>query len=120
MLVLSRLPRPLRVGAYLTCFAVLSWLSLAPQSALPQPGLSDKFEHTVAYAVLATAGLLLFPAGAVATFSIAFAYGVLIEVLQATMGFGRDGDWRDVVANSLGIVIVAAPALAWRRWARGK
>jgi hypothetical protein len=115
MLFTSRLPAPLRVVAYLACFAVLAWLSLAPQSALPQPGLSDKFQHSVAYAVLAAVGLLLFPAHAALTVALAFGFGLAIEGLQAAMGFGRSGDWRDVVANSLGIVVVALPPLLWRR-----
>jgi VanZ family protein len=114
MLAPARLPAPLRVGAYLACFAVLSWLSLAPQTALPQPGLSDKFQHTIAYAVLAAAGVALFPARAVLTLALAFGFGLAIEGLQATMGFGRSGDWRDVIANSLGLLIVALPALWWR------
>jgi VanZ family protein len=117
MFLPSRLPRPLRAAVYLACVGVLLWLSLAPQSELPKANLSDKFEHTVAYMVLTAAGLSLFPRHPRAIIGGAFAFGVMIEVLQAAMGFGRQGDWRDVAANSLGIVLVATPVLLWRRWA---
>jgi len=117
MFLPSRLPRPLRAAAYLACVGVLLWLSLAPQSELPKANLSDKFEHTIAYMVLTAAGLTLFPRHPRAIIGGAFAFGVMIEVLQAAMGFGRQGDWRDVAANSLGIVLVATPVLLWRRWA---
>jgi VanZ family protein len=116
MFLPSRLPRPLRVAAYLVAVAVLLWLSLAPQADLPQPNLSDKTEHTVAYMVLTALGLSLFPRHPRAIIGGAFVFGVSIEFLQAAMGFGRHGDWRDVVANSLGIVLVATPVLLWRRW----
>ena len=31
-----------------------------------------------------------------------------VEILQATMGFGRDGDWRDLVADTLGVAVALA------------
>ena len=52
MLTPARLPRALRIAAYLVCLAVLLWLELAPTEALPAPNISDKLEHVIAYAVL--------------------------------------------------------------------
>lgn len=37
-----------------------------------------------------------------------FLFGAAIEVMQGVMGFGRDADWRDLLANSLGIVTALA------------
>lgn len=116
MLPPARLPRPLRIAAYIAALAVLAWLSLAPRAELPNPGLSDKSEHAIAYAILAASGFLLFPRHPRMGIATPLAFGVLIEVLQATMGFGRSGDWRDAVANTTGVAIACAGYLIWRRW----
>jgi hypothetical protein len=34
-----------------------------------------------------------------------------VEILQGVMGFGRDSDWRDLVADAAGVAL--ALALAW-------
>ena len=106
-----RLPRPLRLAIYALATAVLLYLCLAPAETLPEPGLGDKWEHTAAWFILAGLGLALSPRRprAIAAFSLGLA--LLVEALQATMGFGRHGDWRDLVADSLGVA--AAFALAW-------
>ena len=44
--------------------------------------------------------------------------GVLVEVLQATMGFGRHGDWRDLVADSLGVAAALAVYALVQRFRR--
>jgi VanZ family protein len=40
------------------------------------------------------------------------AFGGAIELMQGAMGFGRDADWRDMVANGAGIVTALAVAYA--------
>jgi VanZ family protein len=115
---LARLPRPLRIAILVLALGVLAWLSLAPQQELPSVKLSDKFEHTVAYAVLTTLWISLFPGRLGQAVAGGMAFGVTIEILQATMGFGRQGDWRDALANALGAAIVAGAVLLARR-ARG-
>ena len=46
--------------------------------------------------------------------------GGAIEILQYYMGFGRDADWHDFVANSLGVLVALAVARAglgnWMAW----
>jgi len=118
--VFGRLPRPLRVLVFAVCVAVLLWLSLAPTRDLPGADLLwDKAEHAIAYVVLMTAGLLLFPRHPWLLVGGALGLGVAIELLQASMGFGRQGDWRDVVANSLGVLVAfLAARLARRIFAR--
>lgn len=98
------LPRPLRISLYAAATAVLLWLSLAPVQDLPREAMFwDKAEHSLAYLVLAGLGLALFPGHPrlVAAFSLSVGLGV--EVLQSLQGFGRQGDPRDMVANSLGV-----------------
>lgn len=106
-----RLPRPLRLALYALATAVLLYLCLAPQDALPEPGLGDKWEHAVAWFVLAFTGLALSPRRPVAIAAYSLGLAVLVELLQATMGFGRHGDWRDLAADALGVA--AAYVAAW-------
>ena len=105
-----RQPGRLRAAAYAVAVAVLLYLCLAPGRDLPSVALWDKAEHAIAWFVLAAIGLAFWPGrpGRVAVFALVF--GAVIEVLQATLPFGRDGDWHDWVADSLG---VAAALLAW-------
>ena len=105
MLMPHRLPLPVKVAVLALCLGVLSWLSLSPMRELPSVSMWDKSEHFIAYAVLATVCLLLFPGRPGRIIAGCIAFGVLIEVLQALMGFGRQGDWRDALANSIGVLL---------------
>jgi len=110
---LSRWPRRWRVGLYALACAVLLWMTLAPEHEVPGVSLVwDKAEHAISWAVLTGAGLLLSTRRRWAIGVFAFAFGATIEVLQANMGLGRDGNWGDLAADSVGIV---AAYLAW--WA---
>jgi VanZ family protein len=108
MLAPPRLPLPVKTAVFALCFGVLAWLSLAPTNELPKVTLWDKAEHAIAYSVLTLVGAILFPDRNVRLVVGCMAFGILIEVLQATMGFGRDGDWRDAVANATGALVVVA------------
>jgi VanZ family protein len=103
-------PKALKQAAYATANAILLYLCLAPTSMLPKEHLWDKAEHSISWAVLAGVGLLLWPAKPRAVAIYALFLGALVEVLQAIMPLGRDGDWRDWVADSVG---VAAALLVW-------
>jgi len=108
---LSRWPRPYRIGLYGLACAVLLYLTLAPEHEVPGVGLIwDKAEHAISWAVLTGAGLVLSTRRRWAIGVFAFLFGALIEVLQANMGWGRDGNWGDLAADSVGI---AAAYLAW-------
>ena len=39
-----------------------------------------------------------------------------MEVVQGLMGFGRDADWHDVAADSIGIVAAFIPYFVIRFW----
>lgn len=100
---------------------VLSGLSFfTPGSDLPQTDIWDKLGHALMFAALALTGLLV----GIAAKRLApalFGYAVLTEVLQAVLPIHRDGDWHDVLADSIGFVcaFVAAGLLARliRPWA---
>ena len=114
----SRLPLAVKFLVLLACLGVLAWLSLAPTDALPKVDLWDKFEHACAYAVLTVVASALFPDRLVRVVVGCMAFGVMIEILQATMGFGRDGDWRDAVANATGAAVIVGSILLHRRLRR--
>jgi VanZ family protein len=98
-----RWPAALRGWAYAAAVAILLYLTLAPAQDLPKEPMSDKSEHSIAWFVLAGVGLAFWPARPRRIAAFALALGALIEVLQAVMPLGRDGDWRDWVADSAGV-----------------
>jgi VanZ family protein len=107
----GRLPRPLRQGLYTLACSILLYLTLAPEREVPGVGLVwDKAEHAASWAVLTGAGLLLSTRRRWAIGVFALLFGALIEILQANMGLGRDGNWPDLIADSIGIV---AAYLVW-------
>lgn len=111
-----RWPRLAKLCALGAATAVLLWLSLAPTDDLPGAELLwDKAQHAVAYGVLMTAGLLLFPGRPLRLALFAASLGVAIELAQAAMPFGRHGDWRDLIANGSGIVAGLALGYLARR-----
>jgi VanZ family protein len=111
----DRLPLALRLGLYGLATAILLYMCLAPAKALPTVNLWDKAEHAIAWAVLAGVGLILFPrhAGAVAVFALGF--GVAVEVMQGALPFGRDADWKDWVADIVGVAAALLIFAAIRR-----
>ncbi|MCE3289826.1 MAG: hypothetical protein K0R83_1838 [Caulobacter sp.] len=112
------LPAPVRIAAFAVACCVIAWLSLSPTEALPQ-GLTfwDKAEHALAYLALSLLGAWAFP-GRLGRLAVAlFLGGVGVEILQSTMGLGRQGDPWDAVANSTGIAVGLLIALLVRNWA---
>lgn len=108
--------------------AALLVVCLMPASSLPQTGVSDKFEHSIAYAVLSLWFAGLYPRSRYVVIGIGlFAMGVAIEWAQGAMQVGRQSDYRDVIANTSGIVAGLVLAALWLGgwaeridgWARG-
>jgi len=94
---------------------------LVPGQELPSTGISDKWEHTIAYGVLTlwfvgiySRSRYLRVAGALV------AMGIVIELLQGAMNLGRQCDYRDVIANSSGVLVGMLAALiglgGWAKW----
>lgn len=93
----------------------LGWLAVAcaivvclmPVSQLPQPpNLSDKTEHFLAYFMLSVwfAGIYARSRYWVIALGLAV-MGIAIEFAQGAMGYGRQADAADVLANCSGIVV---------------
>lgn len=69
---------------------------------------SDKIYHLFAYFSLAISWLFSFLKKQNSKFIIALGciiYGIIIEVLQNTLTTYRTGDYLDVLANTLGVVL---------------
>ena len=108
---LARLPRRLRLALFGLACCILLYMTLAPGKDVPGEGIIwDKAEHAISWAVLTGAGLLLSTKRRWTIPVFAFLFGALVEVLQGTVGWGRDGDWHDLAADSVGI------AVAWLAW----
>ena len=100
---------------------LLIYICLAPHQDLP-PGADlvwDKAEHASAWTVLTALGLILSTRRRWAIGIFALLFGVVIEIAQATMGWGRNGDWRDLIADLVGIA-VAYLIWAAARWVMGR
>lgn len=87
--------------------------SFIPSSTIPTVVVSDKWIHFVFYAIFS---FLLFLSSHSHTnrsnsivnrwtyvFVIGAVVGVLVEVIQHSIISGRQGEWMDIVANSLGL-----------------
>ena len=107
------------MALYAAAVGVLLYFCLAPTDKVPGAGLFwDKSEHAAAWFVLSILGFTLAPRRPRAICLFALALGGAVELTQATMGFGRQGDWRDLVADSLGVGLAIVAALVSRRLRR--
>ncbi len=111
----SRFPRPVRLGLYALAVGILLVLCVLPSEDLPDPGTGDRFQHTAAWFVLTITGYVLAPRRVLAIPAFALAFGVAIELLQATVPTGRHGDLLDFRADALGVGLAVAVFVAGRR-----
>lgn len=95
--------------------ALIVWGELAPHPPDVLPGASDKVLHFIAYfglAVLATAALVKPRTVLIAVLTLV-AIGGALEILQSFTG--RDAEWLDEAANSLGVITGAVVTLGFLR-----
>ena len=111
MLLPLRHPRLWLVGGWvLVALALLA--SLTPTQNLPNIGASDKLEHLTAYALMTLWFAGIYPRSRYIMIGIGmFFLGALIEAAQGSMGWGRQADIYDMLANTTGIV--AGLIAAW-------
>ena len=102
----SFIPRQIRVAIFLTAVAVILLLTLAPNEDVPGSGMIwDKAAHSMAYGLLTLIGLFMSTHRRWMVALGVWGLGIGIEIAQGLMPFGREGDWRDALANSIGIVL---------------
>jgi VanZ family protein len=102
-------PSPIRLIQLLFWFSATAIfvLSVLPGDRLPLMSASvwDKAQHGLAFALLTLLALVGWPGRpAVPKLVGLLAFGVAIEVTQATLGW-RHGDVADVVADAVGLAI---------------
>ena len=106
MSFLNRIPRWLLLAAFWTATVGVAVLALVPASTpLPSTGW-DKSNHALAFFTLALLGSVCWPRSAVRVWIALVIYGGAIEIAQALTPT-RDGEWLDLVADSIGIALAA-------------
>ena len=91
---------------------LIAILSLINAEHIPDTGIeiSDKFLHVFAYVVLMWSWLLVqrdnksFKRGLILLI-VLMIYGIILEVLQGGININRTTDWKDVIANLLGLIL---------------
>jgi VanZ family protein len=114
MLLALRHPRLwLTMGWVLVILAFIG--SIVPMRDLPTGAMpNDKVQHVAAYALLSLWFAGIYPRSRYVVIGIGLLImGVAIEWMQGAMNVGRQSDLRDVLANSLGIVVGLTLALIW-------
>jgi VanZ family protein len=110
----------------LSCVLIAAALvvCLMPGKDVPDLHVSDKFEHSALYAGLFVWFAGIYPRSRYWVVAIGlFLFGIGIELAQAGMHMGRQGDIHDVMANTGGLAIGAVLAFAglggWAQWIDG-
>ena len=95
-------------------------MALLPQPPrLPVDQLGDKFEHILAFTVLAVLANLGFPATErIRLIERPSFLGAVIEVVQSVPELNRDCNLGDWVADSLAVLVVTTGFALWSRWHR--
>lgn len=111
------------------CATAIAILSLAPMAEMPElqdVPLIDKWVHFVMYGGLTSTiwwESRRRSAAFLATWGFVFpvCYGGLMELAQAYLTTYRSGDWLDVLANSIGVVlgILIGCLIRWRVCTKG-
>ena len=101
-----------RIVFYIGLFAVIT-LSVIPQGTVPDPGISDKFAHLLAYAALALAGGIACRGSRLVIILAAglLLLGIGLEFVQAFIP-GRSASGYDGLANAFGIALGSAAAIS--------
>jgi len=104
--------RRLSKSAFFIGLVAVIALSLLPQETIPETGLWDKWNHTLAYAVLALSGGVGFKGWrSLLTVGIGLVVlGAGLELAQSVTP-DRDGSIFDAVANLIGVAIGSAASL---------
>lgn len=118
--------RPLRYRRLWLALGLLGILAVLVVCLLPQvPGPTfagaDKLEHLLTWFVVAAWFAALVERRAYLPLAVVMiGLGIGIELTQHWMALGRAGDWRDVVANSLGVgaglLAAAVNRDSWLLW----
>lgn len=108
----------IRIGlrlAFAVAVIAVAVLSLLPRGSLPSVGVSDKYEHLAAYAVLAANAWMAFPSRRAALWLM-----LLLPLMSAALEFaqtlvpGRSGEVADALVSAVGAYLLLVPMLLCR------
>tara|TARA_R110001606_G_scaffold342785_1_gene491344 strand:+ start:2572 stop:2934 length:363 start_codon:yes stop_codon:yes gene_type:complete len=104
----------LRILFWLLLGIILA-ISIMPAGDAPTVFANDKFNHGLAFFTLSLMARLLWTrTHAAILFLLLMVFGGGIELLQLSMGLGRDADWMDFAADVAAIVLgILAGKLLW-------
>jgi VanZ family protein len=103
-----------RIFQFVFWFAVAATLFFALRKVTVAIPTSDKTQHAVTFAVLTGLAALAYPRARLWAAAFALSgFGALIEFLQPY--FQRDRDYRDWIADTIGILIVFAIVVIARK-----
>lgn len=109
-------------GAGLLAALIIATLMLVPLRETPDPRLSDKTIHMLAFGMLGFwFGSLMVRRAFLWLLLALIAFGGLIEIAQGLMNLGRHPEWFDLLADAIGAALGLALALTplgrWPLWA---
>ena len=98
------------ISSIITC--LVTYLSLTSLTDLNvEITISDKFLHSLAYLVLTYSWLFAIKKShlnlktKILIGFVVFLFGIILEILQSSLTIYRHGDYLDIIANTLGIVL---------------
>ncbi|MFB8829328.1 VanZ family protein [Azotobacter sp. CWF10] len=103
--------------AFCGCLTAVLALALMKDVSPPLDTGWDKGNHLLAFGVLAFLGRMGFPGRRWLVPAGLLLYGIAIEVLQGLTGY-RIAEYRDLLADLLGIAMGSLAAAAWLRYRR--
>ncbi|MCC6925062.1 VanZ family protein [Novosphingobium sp.] len=99
-------PRLLRPLFWLLATFALTMALLPKPPQLPIDRFGDKFQHMLAFAVLALVARLAWRTSKIWAIALRLSlFGAAIEVAQAIPMLHRDSDWRDWLADSIAVAL---------------
>jgi len=102
--------------ALIVCLGLVTWQSLLPANGLQGVPHSDKVIHFLIYGLLCLLAIgSRFTPHYLWAFLSVIAFGLLIEILQGAMGWGRTASIWDMLANTLGAAIMLGLCVAYRK-----
>jgi len=115
-----RFPRFWLIAGWMAVIAALI-VCLAPPKYVEVPGANDKVEHALGFILLTLWFCGIYQRRRYWLVAGAFLlFGVFVEIMQAWMNVGRNGDIHDVYADivgiSAGVLIALTPIGRWPRW----
>lgn len=110
--MLKRIKVLLQNNLYIIAILLTAGVIFLSLIKMPSTGINiknvDKFYHSIAYFSLTITWLFTFykkPEKKYIIVICCILFGIIIEVLQSTITVYRTGDYLDVIANSIGVII---------------